>query len=322
MRTCVVVVAVLTATGIARASEVPATFAGIERLKPQELAKLPDLRVPLGQPLAPDRLAGKNTVELRILRNSIFAQCGYKFKTSWLRRYFAGRPWCPKGKYRPGKLKKVDRANFRLIKRRELGMVKKQIKVARNVGGFANIEKLSPAEMKKLPDLRAPLDRKVNPDSLEGMGRIELQILRNSIYAQHGRAFKTRWLQAYFSSRSWYRKGGYRAGKLTATDLANIEMLKRYEYAIRKPSEAAILKIGYCEYWDEDNSDDVYRLTFKTKNGLVHSLEDQSYYGNRKERRCRGKWRVSEDGEVEYRSCFSRNRWTQIQPDPKTHQCF
>src|SRR5204862_8228643 len=39
---------------------------------------------------------------------------------------------------------------------------------------------------------------------LRGLSLHELRLLRNEIYARHGRIFKTLWLQQYFGSQLWY----------------------------------------------------------------------------------------------------------------------
>lgn len=320
--TVAVAVAVSSLCGpTARAGELPRTIFEIERLSDGALARLPDVRVPLGRALEQRQLAEKSPVELRIMRNSIFAQVGYRFKTPWLRKYFGSRKWYPKGPYRPGKLAAVDRTNFRLIKQRELGRVKRQVAVAKKTGDLAGIARLSAAELKKLPDIIAPIGRtRITEESLAGKGRIELRILRNSIYAQYGRTFNTRWLQAYFDSRRWYKQGGFKTSKLTAVDLENIDLLKRHEYALRKPDQALVLKTGYCEYEDDEML--LFRLVFKTRGRLFHSRENLGAYGPHLDRRqCKGTWRVDADGNVTYRSCFTRNKWRHIQPDPKTHQC-
>ncbi|PYS31525.1 MAG: YARHG domain-containing protein, partial [Acidobacteria bacterium] len=39
---------------------------------------------------------------------------------------------------------------------------------------------------------------------LRGLSLHELRLLRNEIYARHGRIFKTTWIQQYFSNQPWY----------------------------------------------------------------------------------------------------------------------
>ena len=59
----------------------------------------------------------------------------------------------------------------------------------------------------------------------------QIRVLRNSIYARHGRYFKDARLSNYFYSQSWYNP--YRkevpASELNKYEKANIQFLKRYE---------------------------------------------------------------------------------------------
>jgi hypothetical protein len=54
---------------------------------------------------------------------------------------------------------------------------------------------------------------------------VELVLLKNSVYAQHGFEFTTPYLKNYFTSRSWYRAGGYSYAALTKTEKKNIRTL-------------------------------------------------------------------------------------------------
>ncbi|HST50696.1 MAG TPA: protein kinase [Pyrinomonadaceae bacterium] len=65
---------------------------------------------------------------------------------------------------------------------------------------------------------------------LNGLSDAQLRALRNTIYARHGRTFRSPVLQAYFLTRSWYRpRTDYNDRMLTATDRANAELVKAYE---------------------------------------------------------------------------------------------
>jgi serine/threonine-protein kinase len=47
-------------------------------------------------------------------------------------------------------------------------------------------------------------ERAVIDADLDGKDGLELDIMRNSIYARHGRRFNTPGLQKYFNAQSWY----------------------------------------------------------------------------------------------------------------------
>jgi serine/threonine-protein kinase len=76
----------------------------------------------------------------------------------------------------------------------------------------------------------------LSPEDLSGLSQAQLRILRNTIYARHGRSFETPVLQAYFLTRPWYReRSDYNDRMLTTTDRANAELIKSHEEG-RSPS--------------------------------------------------------------------------------------
>lgn len=76
--------------------------------------------------------------------------------------------------------------------------------------------------------------RILSESDLTSMGRLELSILRNSIYARHGRRFQSAQLQAFFASESWYRENPtYHDGLLTSTDRQNLATIGAAERQAR-----------------------------------------------------------------------------------------
>lgn len=61
--------------------------------------------------------------------------------------------------------------------------------------------------------------------------RGQIRVLKNSIYARHGRRFKDANLRAYFNSQSWYRpwRNEVPSSELNKYELYNIQFLKDYE---------------------------------------------------------------------------------------------
>ena len=66
---------------------------------------------------------------------------------------------------------------------------------------------------------------------LRGCDLGQLRVLRNSIYARHGRLFQDANLRSYFNAQSWYN--GYRkeipAGELNKFEKYNISFIQKYE---------------------------------------------------------------------------------------------
>ncbi len=66
---------------------------------------------------------------------------------------------------------------------------------------------------------------------LRGLSKSQLRILRNTIYARHGRKFKSKDLQNYFNGFSWYtpRYDEISPSSLSAVEKHNIQLIQRYE---------------------------------------------------------------------------------------------
>lgn len=70
--------------------------------------------------------------------------------------------------------------------------------------------------------------RRCTYNDIAGCSSWELCVLRNSMYARHGRKFKRADLRAYFSQFSWYQPL-YDEVELTSIEQANVAFIKRYE---------------------------------------------------------------------------------------------
>ncbi len=81
------------------------------------------------------------------------------------------------------------------------------------------------------------MTRKVTPRDIFGKSAVELEIMRNEIYARHGMKFMRADLQGYFSRQSWYspryEPGNFPPGMLNPIEQANIQFLKYQETQLR-----------------------------------------------------------------------------------------
>ncbi|MEE8435308.1 MAG: ankyrin repeat domain-containing protein [bacterium] len=76
----------------------------------------------------------------------------------------------------------------------------------------------------------APLKKRLDSTQLSGVTKSQLRIIRNTIFAQYGYRFRSKDLQAHFGRFSWYKPRKINIGQaLTATDKANLKLLKRVE---------------------------------------------------------------------------------------------
>jgi hypothetical protein len=73
--------------------------------------------------------------------------------------------------------------------------------------------------------------RYINYDDIRDYDRGQIRVLKNSIYARHGRIFKDAALREYFEQQSWYRgtRNEIPAGEFNKYENANIAFLLKYE---------------------------------------------------------------------------------------------
>jgi hypothetical protein len=82
---------------------------------------------------------------------------------------------------------------------------------------------------------------------LRGLSLHELRLLRNEIYARHGRMFRAEWLQQYFFFQPWYAPDeNFKDEELSGNDKLNVETIVKYENRIHqelssKPITRALL---------------------------------------------------------------------------------
>ncbi len=80
-----------------------------------------------------------------------------------------------------------------------------------------------------------PITDPLRAEDLSGFRPEALRLIRNAIYARHGRVFKDPQLQRYFQSQSWYRKNlRYNDSSLSALDRKNAQFIVSYEQRARK----------------------------------------------------------------------------------------
>ena len=74
------------------------------------------------------------------------------------------------------------------------------------------------------------LDSKLTENDLKDLDKAQLRLMRNAVYARHGRTFKSVDLQSLWECYTWYEKNpNYSDDLLTETDKYNIEIIKSYE---------------------------------------------------------------------------------------------
>jgi eukaryotic-like serine/threonine-protein kinase len=100
--------------------------------------------------------------------------------------------------------------------------------------GYANSAK--PLSVSRIESAEAILvgGQNITEQDLTGLALGELRILRNAVFARHGRTFESPGLQRYYNSRSWYKPDAdYTDDLLTDTDRANLQMISEAERRAR-----------------------------------------------------------------------------------------
>ncbi|MGI8468981.1 MAG: YARHG domain-containing protein [Pyrinomonadaceae bacterium] len=126
--------------------------------------------------LSEKMLEGATLNELRIMRNEFFARHGKTFSTPGYRAFYMWQDW-----YKP---------------------VKDQSKIKLNPIEEQNVKTIESYENKIREQLAT---QPVTEDLFEGLFAEDLRMLRNEIYARHGRIFKDVKLQKSFTEMSWYK---------------------------------------------------------------------------------------------------------------------
>lgn len=126
----------------------------------------------------------------------------------------------------------------------------------------------SAKEMRALPDVKASAKKELTEASVKKLSSVELVLLKNSIYAQHGFEFNTPYLKNYFGSRSWYRAGGYSKASLSKTEKKNIHtinaVIKRVGGAPKKGHGDEGYGYGYGE---ENYGEESYEGGYNEESG-------------------------------------------------------
>lgn len=173
-----------------------------------------DMRYWRTRPVTPKKLGIHSGAEWLVLRSEVEAIHGKRFAAEpWLQQYFDERYWYKSSeKYDPKKLTALEQKNLDTIAAAQ----KKSRKLA-----------LAPGDMELFED------KLIAPTMLRGLGLYELRLLRNEVYARHGRQFQAPWLSQYFFSQPWYQPSDtFKDEDLTGSDKTNVETIVAYENRI------------------------------------------------------------------------------------------
>ena len=206
----------------------------IAEARKHETVQPGDMRLYQARALTRRKLGTHTNAEWTVLASELEAIHGKRFDgTPWLQQYFDERYWYwPADHYNPKGLSQIERKNLQLIDT----IQKQQRRVA-----------LAPGDMELFED------KLITEAMLRGLSLHELRLLRNEIYARHGRVFVTPWLQQYFESQAWYDSSqNFKDEDLSGPDKTNVETIVAYENKLHnqigtKPITRALLQGLFIE---------------------------------------------------------------------------
>ncbi len=186
-----------------------------------------DMRLYQNRLLTRRKLGTHTNAEWTVLSAEIEAIHGKRFDDQpWLQQYFEERYWYKAANnYKPN-LSVTEEKNLRLIDT----IRRQQRRVA-----------LQPGDMELFEN------KLISDAMLRGLSLHELRLLRNEIYARHGRVFKTLWLQQYFGSQMWYDANeSFKDEEMSGPDKTNVETIVAHENKLHnqlstKPITRALL---------------------------------------------------------------------------------
>lgn len=173
-----------------------------------------DMRYWMTRPLTTRKLGVHSGAEWLVLRSEVEAIHGKRFDDEpWLQNYFDERYWYKASdKFSPKQLSDIEQKNLLTIAAAQ----KRSRKVA-----------LAPGDMELFEN------RPLSDQMLKGLGLYELRLLRNEIYARHGRQFMAAWLSQYFYSQPWYLPDdNFKDEQLSGFDKQNVLTIVAYENKI------------------------------------------------------------------------------------------
>lgn len=193
-----------------------------------------DMRFWMKRPLTTKKLGTHSGAEWLVLRSEVEAIHGKRFTDEpWLQNYFDERYWYkPSDKFDPKQLSVIEQQNLLTI----VAAQKRSRKVA-----------LAPGDMELFEN------RPLTESMLKGLGLYELRLLRNEVYARHGRQFVAPWLSQYFFSQPWYTPDeNFKDEELSGFDKQNVLTIVSYENKIhdelgRQPITRTLLEGLFVE---------------------------------------------------------------------------
>lgn len=221
-------------------------------------AEAPDRPLYYERAITEADLKDRTLRELSLMRNTIYARAGNSFRRPWLNAHFTKQPWYePKDEMDMSKITELDKDNAKMIAEHDAAITTEQLETWRDAllerrkagkgtpDDDVELSLLSQRLGKWLGgDERQPtpledpskLDELLTVEQLSTLSRRDLRILRNTVYARHGKKFESEVVRSYFETAEWYEpKEVYVDHKLTGIDHKNIAIIRSVEDSLGGP---------------------------------------------------------------------------------------
>ena len=175
-----------------------------------------DMRYWRDRAITAKKLGTHSGAEWKVLIAEVEAIHGKRFDDEpWLQQYFDERYWySANANYDAKKLTAIERQNITTLSNAQ----KKQRNVALLPGDMGLFE-----------------NKAISEAMLKGLSLHELRLLRNEVYARHGRIFKAVWLQQYFDTQPWYNADeNFKDESLSGNDKMNVDTIVALEKRIHE----------------------------------------------------------------------------------------
>ena len=165
--------------------------------------------------------------QLRLLRNTLYAEKGYIF-TGDLKNYFDSKPWYH------GTVADQDTIQLTDYEKAFINAVREKegLPNINNDGSVSQTQTSNNDSGEELDELHEVMDEVVNGNEsvLENYSKEKLRLLRNTLYAEKGYIF-TGDLKGYFNSKPWYH--GHISNQdsipLSSEEKVFVDAIKKYE---------------------------------------------------------------------------------------------
>jgi hypothetical protein len=149
----------------------------------------------------------------------------------------------------------------------------------------ANMDTIRVARMRQYADRVEPgmmglLQRTpLTPAMLARNTLYELRVLRNEIYARHGRRFATPWLHEHFAREHWYEpRDDFRESEISAVEKANLALIRAREDELHASLSTAPLHEYEVDGLTEEDARKLRNEIFARHGYAFHDPELASYF--------------------------------------------